>query len=520
MSVIACIVPWMSIWPDGIEHRFHFFGDLAAEAAVGQADDPRAVDRAIDLPAQARQQRVRGGLAAEEGDGNAVGQILVDQHRDVLAVLQRLRQQSGASRPAGTSVPKLTARIFSMARSAASMFGRRNRIVASSPCAAAAIGDSSQLPRWRGKEQCRLAVVAQFVEQLLAARRELDAAWLVGIPGIMIPDAVDMREFGPDASEVVPDAGQDLLDLLRRLFGEGGREVLATDAILAQPAADEMRAARPKNRRGSSPDRNSAWCAAGRSSTRQWQRWSRAWQRHGAAPWCEGSGVSSDEARPPVRPARASGSARRSARRTRTSSTSRRSPLASRALLPTTSNGIAGSGTLVIDRRRNPLMLEREQREDRLDRAGGEMVWPTIDLFDDTGMFVGVLAEHRGGGQIFHLVVFRRRRAVRVDVIDLLGLHAGVGKRLPHAADRRLAVGARSGCGGRNRSARRSRRRRRGCARRAPSRHRSFPAPARRRLRPSRSRRGSSRTALRRPAADRSGWRAPTAARSAPWLPD
>ena len=33
-----------------------------------------------------------------------------------------------------------------------------------------------------------------------------------------------------------------------------------------------------------------------------------------------------------------------------------------------------------------------------------------------------MVAEHDGGGDIFHLVVFRRRGAVRVDVVDLLGL--------------------------------------------------------------------------------------------------
>ena len=38
------------------------------------------------------ERRIGLGLAAEEGDLDAVGQILIDQHGDVLAVLQRLRQ--------------------------------------------------------------------------------------------------------------------------------------------------------------------------------------------------------------------------------------------------------------------------------------------------------------------------------------------------------------------------------------------------------------------------------------------
>jgi hypothetical protein len=70
-----------------------------------------------------------------------------------------------------------------------------------------------------------------------------------------------------------------------------------------------------------------------------------------------------------------------------------------------------------------------------------EMVWPTADLFDVTGILRGVLAEHGIGRQILHLVVFRRRGAVGVDVIDLSRLHSGIGQGLQHAADRGLAVG-------------------------------------------------------------------------------
>ena len=51
--------------------------------------------------------------------------------------------------------------------------------------------------------------------------------------GVVIPDVVEMGEFGADAAEIVPDAGQDFLDLLRGFFREGGREVLAADAVLA-----------------------------------------------------------------------------------------------------------------------------------------------------------------------------------------------------------------------------------------------------------------------------------------------
>ena len=56
-----------------------------------------------------------------------------------------------------------------------------------------------------------------------------------------------------------------------------------------------------------------------------------------------------------------------------------------------------------------------------------------------------MIAEHDRGGVVFHLVVFRRRGAVRVDVVDLFRLDAGIGQRLAHAADDRLAVRAGAG---------------------------------------------------------------------------
>ena len=58
---------------------------------------------------------------------------------------------------------------------------------------------------------------------------------------VVIPDVVEMGEFGADAAEIVPDAGQDFLDLFGRFFREGGLEILAADAVFAQPAADEAR---------------------------------------------------------------------------------------------------------------------------------------------------------------------------------------------------------------------------------------------------------------------------------------
>src|ERR1043166_1795343 len=74
----------------GIAHRGNLLGQLGPESMVGQAYDAHAMDRTFDLAEQAGQHRVGFGLAAEEGDLDATCQILVDQHADMLAFLQRL----------------------------------------------------------------------------------------------------------------------------------------------------------------------------------------------------------------------------------------------------------------------------------------------------------------------------------------------------------------------------------------------------------------------------------------------
>ena len=64
-------------------------GELDAKAmAVGQADHARAVDRAIEVPGKAREQRVRLAAAAEERHVDAADVVLVDQHRDMPAGLE------------------------------------------------------------------------------------------------------------------------------------------------------------------------------------------------------------------------------------------------------------------------------------------------------------------------------------------------------------------------------------------------------------------------------------------------
>jgi hypothetical protein len=76
----------------GIADRLHFFRQFGTKAVSGQADDAYAMNRAFDLSQQPGQHRIGPGLAAKESNLDAVGQILVDQHSDVLTVFQGLRK--------------------------------------------------------------------------------------------------------------------------------------------------------------------------------------------------------------------------------------------------------------------------------------------------------------------------------------------------------------------------------------------------------------------------------------------
>src|SRR5258705_13891720 len=93
------------------------------------------------------------------------------------------------------------------------------------------------------ENQGRFAIVPELVKQFLGPRRELDAAWFLGMIGVVVPDVIEMGELGADAAEIVPDAGQNGFDLFGRFLRKGGREIFAADPVLAQPAADEARGA-------------------------------------------------------------------------------------------------------------------------------------------------------------------------------------------------------------------------------------------------------------------------------------
>ena len=125
-----------------------------------------------------------------------------------------------------------------MMRSAEAMLGRRNRIAASSPWATAASAGSSQLPRWLAKISAGLPSSRSLRKQFVGARLDFDAA-VLGMRGIVLPDVIEMGELGADAAEIVPDAGEDGLDLLRRFFREGGGQIGAADPVLAQHRSDQ-----------------------------------------------------------------------------------------------------------------------------------------------------------------------------------------------------------------------------------------------------------------------------------------
>jgi hypothetical protein len=74
----------------GIADRLHFFRQFATKALSGQTDDAHTMNRALNLPQQSRKHRIGPGLAAEESNLDAVGQILVDQHSNVLATFKGL----------------------------------------------------------------------------------------------------------------------------------------------------------------------------------------------------------------------------------------------------------------------------------------------------------------------------------------------------------------------------------------------------------------------------------------------
>src|SRR5258708_8050963 len=84
------------------------------------------------------------------------------------------------------------------------------------------------------KDQRRLAIEPQLRKQLMGAGQDFDAA-LFGIGGIVLPDMIEMGEFGSRAPKVVPNARQNILDLRRRFFRGLGGTVWATHPVSPHP---------------------------------------------------------------------------------------------------------------------------------------------------------------------------------------------------------------------------------------------------------------------------------------------
>src|SRR3954447_8404237 len=91
----------------------------------------------------------------------------------------------------------------------------------------------------RGKNQRRLAVVAQLDETVDGFRGKLNALHLARGRVDDRPKAVEMNEFRPYAAEIFPDAAERLFDLFCGPVREGGLQIGAARAVLRQPGADE-----------------------------------------------------------------------------------------------------------------------------------------------------------------------------------------------------------------------------------------------------------------------------------------
>src|ERR1051325_1425784 len=99
-----------------------------------------------------------------------------------------------------------------------------------------------------------------------------------------------------------------------------------------------------------------------------------------------------------------------------------------------------GIGRLVVDRRRQHVFLHHQRRDGRLEPAGGAEEVAGHRLRRADGELVGVLAEDALDRQRLRFVAERRRRAVRVDVVNVGRLQAGVLQRAAHDVDHPDAV--------------------------------------------------------------------------------
>jgi hypothetical protein len=168
---------------------------------------------------------------------HALHRILIDQHGDMGAALQRFEQslrRAGAGRDQHPHATFAHAdhRIGDGGDARPAIEHRRVDAVGMS-------ADRGELPvrQMCGEDQRRLAVVAQPERNRLGRVGIHHAAWALA-RRIVIPQSVDMGELGADPAEIVPDAAEDRLDLGGRFLRKRGGEIGAADAVLRQPRPD------------------------------------------------------------------------------------------------------------------------------------------------------------------------------------------------------------------------------------------------------------------------------------------
>ncbi len=225
---------------------------LDAEAMVRQADHPHPDNRAIEPPGETSHGRIGLAAPAEERDIDAAGEVLINQHAEMLAGGQCGGHLQRGLRP-GADQP---------AHQRRSDPGDllRHRLVVGHPVdhgrrqTVGGRGNGRQLPvrQMRGKAQRRLAVGPQPVEQRHTVG--LDASG-IGMVEIKVPDARHVHILAGDPAEIVPCLAQRRLDPGAVLVGEGGTQVVLADPVRRQPWPDapSHRAAEVRRAIGISP---------------------------------------------------------------------------------------------------------------------------------------------------------------------------------------------------------------------------------------------------------------------------
>src|ERR1043166_7894424 len=121
-----------------------------------------------------------------------------------------------------------------MESATAAIFGGRNRRQAFRPNRKVASAGTSQ---FASHQEGRPLAVADGDEALHRGLVIIDVGGGRSF-GIAKREAVEVREFGGHAAEVLPDAVKNEFDLSRRFFRECGGEIGAADAVLFPPRAD------------------------------------------------------------------------------------------------------------------------------------------------------------------------------------------------------------------------------------------------------------------------------------------